>query len=206
MYSIYLPHGRKTTPTPGRACSTQRVTAGILDGPNAIGTRHLNEERSTPMANMITKLALIATTTAAATLAVVGTATAHADNNYQTFASPAGHIRCILSSADSPSPIAMCQIGDHSYVAPPGTDQNGGPCPSGSDQGRDFRLDQGRSAYLTCTYSALGSGFGPWPTLDYGQTRSLGAITCDSEPSGMRCTDSSTGHFFRVAQQSYELG
>jgi serine/threonine-protein kinase len=33
--------------------------------------------------------------------------------------------------------------------------------------------------------------------LDYGQTRSVGAITCDSEPSGMACTDSSTGHYFR---------
>lgn len=30
------------------------------------------------------------------------------------------------------------------------------------------------------------------PTLDYGQTRSANAITCDSEPSGMTCTDSRT--------------
>jgi hypothetical protein len=155
-------------------------------------------------ADTITKLVLIAMTTAAASLAVA--ATAHADNNYQTFASPSGHIRCILSSGDSPRPIAMCQIGDHSYLPPPGTDQNGGPCPAGSDLGRDFRLDQGQSAYVTCTYSALGSGFGPWPTLDYGQRRSLGAITCESEPSGIRCSDSGTGRFFRVAQQSYELG
>jgi hypothetical protein len=44
------------------------------------------------------------------------------------------------------------------------------------------------------------------PTLDYGQMRSVGAITCASEPSGVKCTDSSTGHFFRLSRESYELG
>ena len=36
--------------------------------------------------------------------------------------------------------------------------------------------------------------------------RSLGTITCDSEYTGMTCTDSSTGHYFRVSRDSYELG
>jgi len=31
-------------------------------------------------------------------------------------------------------------------------------------------------------------------------------MTCDSEPSGMTCTDSSTGHFFRISRESYQLG
>ena len=43
-------------------------------------------------------------------------------------------------------------------------------------------------------------------TLNYGQTISAGTITCDSEPSGMTCTDSSTGHYFRVSRDSYSLG
>ena len=138
----------------------------------------------------------------------VGAVTAHADDNYQQFASASGHIRCILNGQDRPLPIAMCQIGDHTYSVAPGLarDQNGGPCPPGSDLGRDFRLDQGQSPYVTCSYSALGSGFGDWPPLDYGQTRSLGAITCDSEPARMICTDASTGHFFRVSRESYQLG
>ena len=33
-----------------------------------------------------------------------------------------------------------------------------------------------------------------------------GKITCDSEPSGVTCTDTSTGHFFRVSGESYQLG
>jgi hypothetical protein len=144
----------------------------------------------------------IATAATALPLAAI----AHADDNYQTFASPSGTIRCILNGQDSPAPIAMCQIADHTYVAPPGSTRDGGPCESGTDLGRDFRLDQGKPAHLTCTYSALGSGFGPWPTLGYGQTRSLGAITCDSETSGITCTDTSSGHFFRISRDSYQLG
>jgi hypothetical protein len=46
---------------------------------------------------------------------------------------------------------------------------------------------------------------GLW-TLGYGQSLSAGAITCDSEPTGMTCTDRSTGHFFRVSRESYQLG
>jgi hypothetical protein len=49
-------------------------------------------------------------------------------------------------------------------------------------------------------------GVGTYPTLAYGQTKSLGPITCDSEPSGVTCTDSSTGHSFRVSTDSYQVG
>jgi len=132
-------------------------------------------------------------------------ATAHADDSYQRFASPSGNIRCVLESRDTPRPIVMCQIADRTYPAAPGSTQNGAPCEPGSDLGRDFRLDQGKPAYLTCTYSALAPGPDPWSTLDYGQARSLGTLMCDSEPSGMRCTDTGTGHFFQVSRDSYQL-
>jgi hypothetical protein len=150
----------------------------------------------------------VAVGVAASAVFVSGATTARADDTYQQFASPSGSIRCILNGQDARLPIALCQIGDHTYAVEPGVarDQNGGACPPGSDLGRDFRLDQGQTAYVTCTYSAIGSGFGSWPPLAYGQTRSLGTITCDSEPAGMTCTDSSTGHFFRVSHESYQLG
>jgi hypothetical protein len=52
---------------------------------------------------------------------------------------------------------------------------------------------------------------GPWrqtmiTTLDYGETRSIATITCDVEPWGVTCTDSTTGHFLRLSRGSYELG
>jgi hypothetical protein len=151
-----------------------------------------------------TRLGLLATASAAAAIAMP--ANAHADNHNQQFASPTGNIRCILSDNDTPAPMVMCQIGHHTYLAPPGSTMDGEPCEPGTDLGRDFRLDQGKPEYITCTYSALGSGTGSWPALDYGQTRSLGTITCGSEPAGVTCTDRSTGHFFRVSRDSYQLG
>jgi hypothetical protein len=50
------------------------------------------------------------------------------------------------------------------------------------------------------------SGLRAHSTLDYGQTRSVGVMICASEASGVTCTDTSTGHFFRVSRDSYQLG
>ncbi|MDT5013809.1 MAG: hypothetical protein QOH57_5426 [Mycobacterium sp.] len=152
------------------------------------------------------KITTIAAVAIAAATALPLAATAHADNDYQQFASPSGNIHCILNQHDGPAPIAMCQIGDHTYVVPPGSTRDeisGAPC---ADSGRDFRLDPGTPGFLRCSYSALGSGVGPWPPLGYGQTRSLGAFTCNSETSGITCTDTGSGHFFRVSRDSYQLG
>jgi hypothetical protein len=46
----------------------------------------------------------------------------------------------------------------------------------------------------------------PSPTLGYGQTGSLGVITCTSEPFGITCTNTATGHFFRLSNESYDVG
>jgi uncharacterized repeat protein (TIGR04076 family) len=157
----------------------------------------------------ITMIAALSIATAATALPLP--ATANADYSGQ-FASSSGNIRCDVytsDSSDSPAPIAHCQINDITYLVPAGLprdERTGGPCPNGSDSGDDFMLEQGKPGFLTCDYSALDSGFGPWPTLDYGHTKSAGSITCDSEPSGVTCTDSSTGHFFRVSRDSYQLG
>jgi hypothetical protein len=58
---------------------------------------------------------------------------------------------------------------------------------------------------VTC-YRGSSPPRGNPPTLDYGQTHSRFTFTCDSEQSDMTRTDSSTGHFFRVSRDSYQLG
>jgi len=42
--------------------------------------------------------------------------------------------------------------------------------------------------------------------VNYDQPLSAGAIACSPEQSAVKCTDTSTGHFFRVSHESYELG
>jgi hypothetical protein len=39
-----------------------------------------------------------------------------------------------------------------------------------------------------------------------GQTLSSGTFSCTAEPSAMKCTDSSSGHFFYMSPGSYQIG
>ncbi|MGA8544581.1 MAG: hypothetical protein WB785_04920 [Mycobacterium sp.] len=42
--------------------------------------------------------------------------------------------------------------------------------------------------------------------LGDGQTLASGTFGCTAEPSAMRCTDSSRGHFFDMSPASYQVG
>lgn len=43
------------------------------------------------------------------------------------------------------------------------------------------------------------------PILAYGDSRSVASLTRTSAPAGITCTDTSTGHYFRISRESYEL-
>jgi hypothetical protein len=147
----------------------------------------------------VAKLALIATATVAATIGVAGTA--HADDQID-FRSLSGDVTCrmtqghdINDQANYGKGAVACQV-KHTYPQPPLPD-----CPVA---GREYDLNQGTPASLGCQGGVIVDP--PPPTLAYGQTRSVGTITCDVEPSGVTCTDSSTGHFLRLSRDSYQLG
>jgi hypothetical protein len=161
---------------------------------------------------MITTLALIASSTLAATIALP--ATAHADFDYRRFQSPSGDILCVmLRNHDINDPArygtgeGTCQVQDPTYAVPPrqyvGGDGQLGTCDM-QNWGSTFALPQGSPPHLDCVGGALVPP--PLPTLEDGQAMSLGAVTCASEPSAMTCTDTSSGHFFRVSRDSYQLG
>ena len=113
----------------------------------------------------------------------------------RSFRSPSGNINCTLSTPGGEN-AARCEVVEHTWMAPPPSDCH-------LNSGDRFYLTQGGHAGVGC----YGQEFpAAEHTLGYGQTRSLGTITCDSEYTGMTCTDSSTGHYFRVSRDSYELG
>jgi hypothetical protein len=148
----------------------------------------------------ITKLALIATATVAATIGLAGTG--HADDEID-FRSPSGDILCAMTlghdindQAHYGKGTVACQVLNHTYPQPPLPD-----CPVA---GREYDLAQGTPSSLGCQGGVIVDPLSP--TLDYGQIRSVGTITCDVEPSGVTCTDSSTGHFLRLSRDSYQLG
>jgi hypothetical protein len=130
-------------------------------------------------------------------------ANSHANPFSEHFQSPSGDISCNL--VDSPPPdqhsvgknFVQCDIANHSWAAPQ-------PPPQGrADATSTFVLVRGQAplvGYSPGTFAAVG------PMLDSAQTPYGGAIACSSDQSAVKCTDTSTGHFFRVSQESYELG
>jgi hypothetical protein len=160
----------------------------------------------------ITTLALIASFTLAATITLP--ATAHADDNYRRFQSPSGDILCVMlrnhdinNQADYGKGAGTCQVQNPAYAPPPpqyvAGDGSVGACWL-LGWGSQVSLLQGSPPHLDCVGDNL--IYPPLPTLQYGQAASLGAITCASEPSAITCTDTSSGRFFRVSRDSYQLG
>ncbi|WP_081287658.1 DUF6636 domain-containing protein [Mycobacterium asiaticum] len=139
----------------------------------------------------ILKLALIAVLAAATLLAIP--ATAHADSKY--FQTPSGNIFCILDSSG-----AACDISEYTYTPPPPPE-----CAQHISWGSRFRLSPGKPGTIECHGDTL--KLPGEPTLNYGQTISAGSITCASgEQTGVKCTDSNGGHYFRVSRDSFNLG
>lgn len=143
-----------------------------------------------------TKLALIATATVAVTIGLAGTA--HADDEID-FQSPSGDVVCAMApshgTGDYGKGRVLCQVLNHTYPQP--------PLPGCPVAGREYDLREGAPASLGCQGGMIVASLPP--KIDYGQTRSVGTITCDVEPSGVTCTDSSTGHFLRLSRDSYQL-
>jgi hypothetical protein len=150
--------------------------------------KHLFEQS---VSSKTMELALITTAAVAATIGPV--AIAHADDIY-AFQSPTGNVGCRMETGG-----VICEIKDYTWLVPRPPDYNMG------GKGNRFILDRGRAPVGGEWHSDHEFPDGS-PTLDYGQTRTLGTITCDSEISGMTCADASTGHFFRVSRESYQLG
>jgi hypothetical protein len=119
------------------------------------------------------------------------------------FVTPSGNIVCNIYPDGSG---VSCEVGEHTWVAPTSTDgPYGRPC-NFDFGGLEFYVSKGKPGMLGC-YEGVSSFNRPGPkALDYGQTYTHGDITCASELSSVTCTDTATGHFFRVSRENYELG
>jgi hypothetical protein len=149
------------------------------------------------------KLGVMAGMCAAIIAATIGSAGSSHANPFSTqFQSASGEVSCNLVNQPPldqhslPKNFVQCDIANHSWVAPR-------PAPPGrADATSTFLLMRGQAPVMAYSPGTLAA---PGP-MDDGQARSAGTITCSSEQSAMRCTDASTGHFFRVSPESYELG
>lgn len=145
---------------------------------------------------------------------VILAAPGHADFNYARFQSPSGDIMCVMQrnhDRDDPASYGKgegtCQVQHPTYAMPPRQYVGGDGRPStcwSAEWGSQISLPEGVPPHLDCIGDVV--ALPPLPTLDVGQSKSLGAITCTSEPSAVTCTDASSGRFFRVSRDSYQLG
>jgi hypothetical protein len=178
------------------------ATRTVCTCPNDDANEAAHDEKECSNKMKSTMIAPVGMATAAATVAFAATtglaATANADTG--SFQSPSGNIFCDIGVGG-----VTCEIADHTYVLPPS------PCEHSAWGGR-YRMEQGSAPVMECHNDTIRPSYsspGPnpdVPILDYGHTQLAGSFTCDSEPPGVTCTDSSSGHFFRVSRESYQLG
>jgi hypothetical protein len=113
------------------------------------------------------------------------------------FQSPSANIFCLTVKRDGIA-MAECETVERDWQRPPRPDW----CQL--SYGKRIGLEQGQPAAFTCHGDTLVDH--SYPVLNYGQSQSVGPITCVSQTTGMTCSDNSTGHNFTLSRESYTLG
>ncbi len=146
---------------------------------------------------------MIAGAGAAIAAATIGfPVSAHANPFSAQFQSPSGDISCNLVNAPPSDKLGFgknfvqCDIVNQSWEPPRP------PPPGRADATSTLVLVRGQLPIVGYSPGTLAASDPESSDLPV----SAGAISCKSEQSAMRCTDASTGHFFRVSRESYELG
>ena len=129
-------------------------------------------------------------------IALASAAPAAAQSDYIVFKSPSGNILCGLYSGDDSG--VRCDIAQYT---PTYTNR---PSNCEFDWGPYFWVGFGSGAgELACVSDAVGS-LDEALELPYGQSISRGGLTCQSERTGMTCTNA-MGHGFMVSKAVQKL-
>jgi hypothetical protein len=110
-----------------------------------------------------------------------------------TFASPSGNITCRMDAG-----WVACDVAQESWAL---TSADLASCGQSALAG--VRLSAAGKAAFDCRTDVLVPD--PQQVLDYGQSVTVGDVTCASATSGVTCTNSRTGHGFFVSRQSFSM-
>lgn len=154
---------------------------------------------STEVLDTTTTTTATTTTTTTTTAAPVGTAPIPPRVPDGAFVSPSRNIFCLMDDNS-----VLCASEESEIQVPEEERQR-----CATDIGDAIVLNRGKPAVLLChgdpAYLATGQLGDVAPTLEYGASITFGPITCRSMTTGVRCSDPTTGHGFRLARASYEL-
>ncbi|MBW7921701.1 MAG: hypothetical protein H3C51_06315 [Rubellimicrobium sp.] len=109
------------------------------------------------------------------------------------FRAPSGNISCMMATWDGG--YARCDISDYTPSF-----RNSGDCQQ--DYGFAFEVGAAGAGQVLCAGDTVWDSTA-W-TLPYGQSRTLGAITCTSRTTGMVCANRQ-GHGFAVARAAQRV-
>ncbi|MCB0949042.1 MAG: hypothetical protein KDB44_07115 [Mycobacterium sp.] len=108
------------------------------------------------------------------------------------FTSPSGNISCMIVDE-----LLRCDIAERDWSPPP----RPADCSEMTSYGQGISLRPHGPAEFVC---AGDTTFGYGDVLPYGQFHAEGGMSCNSEPWGMRCSNSD-GHGFTISRQEYAL-
>jgi hypothetical protein len=135
---------------------------------------------------------------AATVLAMLGPPSAQAEI-VGDFKTPSGTVYCQMALSNGGVAAVACEGGGPQTGPKP-------DCASRFPWGDRISIVQGAAPESDCHTDTIRSNQPEAPILDYGQSRTIGQITCDSETSGLTCTDASTGHYFSMSREANTSG
>lgn len=112
-----------------------------------------------------------------------------------TFHTPSGNISCQIATDQRPASV-RCDL--NSSNIPDSTHD----CHGVGDWGHSVTLEAGKPAAMRCISDTVADP--SKPVLQYGQSTSVGGITCTSGQDGMVCNDGA-GHGFKLSRDAYSV-
>lgn len=148
--------------------------------------------------------------TAAVAVALLHAPVAGADEvlDYE-FGDPSKNIACSLKywppgtrGSDTALNTVQCWSAQQAWTGPRDT---GGTLPC-APSGYTFMLRESGTPEVHC-FNEFETSPTIYSVLEYGQSRTAGAIMCLSspDPTGMTCTNTNSGNSFRISYDSFEL-
>ncbi|OBA70779.1 hypothetical protein A5641_11950 [Mycobacterium sp. 1554424.7] len=115
------------------------------------------------------------------------------------FTSPTRNVVCgiLTGNPAGVSNAVRCDIAEFTYPSPPR------PPDCSHDIGHTVGLTEGQPPGFGCAHDTIAySGF---PVLNYGDSLQSGPFRCEMSERGVTCSDTGSGHSFRLSRESYEF-
>ncbi len=196
------PAGPPLTPPPGRpgwVIPLAAVVAVLLVAGVVVAAVRLSATAGTPVAAgpatgpSATASAADPTPEPGAEVTITDAAT---DGRFGTggarFASPSRNIACAMTTEQ-----VRCDVAQNTWQLPPE------PADCAAAYGRGAVLSGSGRGELSCISDTVADP--ALPVLPYDQGVRFAGVVCTSLQTGLRCTNTATGHGFRLARASYDL-